>query len=167
MIVRNNTYTIYKNHCVQVNVSRTETDRPVETPREEREYILSSDKGDLDTLFEEMGFQHSQHGYFFKVLKFEQLTNAFQVATFGMYKGKKVRVTTFLPEPDKAKIITYDKKLGIETGFYKFEDRDKGVFYKKLINKADLTRIWEERGPAFGLPMPERMKEKEMIDLNI
>jgi len=89
----------------------------------------------------------------------EEITNAFSVTTYALYKGFKFQVSNKKNE-------IFQLTTGDENAYRQLdlEFIDRG-YYLKWVHKSDIEKMWEERKKAgYDLPMPEGIKEVQEID---
>jgi hypothetical protein len=96
---------------------------------------------------------------FCKIVEKKLITNAFTVITYALYKGYKFQVDN--ERGDLLEIVTSNDEL-LKKFNLQFVDR---LYYLKWVNKSEIEKIWEERGPSgYDLPMPEGLNKIEDIE---
>ena len=96
---------------------------------------------------------------FYLDLSKEQVSNAFSVRTYGIYKGYQFDICQ-LNENDSIGVVTDDKRAYERLNL---DFRDRGV-YQKEVKINELEKLWEEFTPSkLNLPMPEGIEKKKII----
>ncbi|MFO0322474.1 MAG: hypothetical protein ACK504_08600 [Bacteroidota bacterium] len=106
-------------------------------------------------------FTKYANNFFYLDVPKENITNAFSISTFGIYKGYQFDVNTMI---DNSYIgIVTDNKEAFDK--LNLEFRDRGV-YQKEIKISELEKLWEVRSISnLDLPIPEGLKEYEEIEI--
>lgn len=141
MTIRTGNYTIYRENICLIFEIRHE----LELTQEDIQYQICSN-------FQMDGFEkHPFENLFCKVFNFSDITNAFLVDTFGLYKGIEVNVYEFRPNPRMVHITTKDKSIATNLSFI-----DMGDYYLKEIDIDELEKIWEKINSSnYPFPMPD------------
>ena len=95
-----------------------------------------------------------------KIILRGEVTNAFSVSTYALYKNFKFQVDRF--ENGKYRLSTSDTKIYVALNLH-FVDRG---WYDIWVDKNEIQKMWEERKPSgYGFPFPEGMKKVEEIEI--
>lgn len=149
--MRNGAYTIYQGYDLIINTIRDNDDK-----------VILTYKGEVCP-FDNFRKDIDEDNAHYLIINIMDLTNAFFVKTFGIYKGYKFQV--------------FDLKGGCE-GSVRIGTSDRDAFnsatglgddsrhwYIQDIKKSELERIWEERTQVLDLPMPKGLELNKEISI--
>src|ERR1051326_5004489 len=149
MKIRNGFYTTYRNLELKIFQSRSEDELPI--PEEEKPFLLYCDGTPCP--FSDFIKSTVNNSYYKKVYR-KDLDNAYSISTFAFLKGFTFSVRETETDPDEIDICTTDKNATNIIDLRKVEISPTQYMYCARIKPQLLEKIWEERQPAFGLPMP-------------
>jgi hypothetical protein len=162
MKIKSGTYTNYKGYELKVHKSRYEEELPI--PEEEKPLLIYYSETQTCP-FDEF-IKSKRDNSFYKVVHKKDLSNAFQIFTYCIYKGFKFKVTEFEPDSTIVNIETYDINANNELKLYSFTDWENRPLYSDQVRISELEKLWEERKPTeFNLPMPEGLEEYKEIEI--
>src|SRR5258708_1651791 len=138
--MRNGIYSYYNGYHLIVN-----------TIRDDDENVLLSFKGKSNP-FQDFDKSNFEEDTFERIIKRKDLKNAYNVVTYGIYKGYILKVFSVPNTPNyNVGLATSDKDAYSILNFKEINID----WYMKEVNIDELSELWEERSPALGLPMPE------------
>lgn len=150
--MRNGIYSDYKGQTLEVKTLKDQDDKLI---------LIFKESFCPFPEFEKSNFE--EEGYFL-IIDLKDLQEAYEVKTYGIYKGYKFRVfkLNIIGEQELLRIISYEKDA-----FENLEllEINHGC-YGEDIYIADLERVWEERISAFGLPMPKDVSKLKEIKIS-
>ncbi|WP_158683666.1 hypothetical protein [Pseudoalteromonas sp. T1lg22] len=153
MEIRNGTYTLYNNthmlvrECYGHGISDPDIDHM-------REISYAKKLGYIK------GFKlDDNEGRYCKSIKVADMSNAYEVATRGRYKGLEFIICGYSSRSKVFGLLTHDEQLASRLGFISLSD---GFILE--VDAAEVDEIWEIRGKSkLGLPLPQGLKEKVII----
>ena len=147
--MRNGIYTYYQGFHLQVTTIRDD----------DKSVILNYKDGICP--FNNFEKSNQDDGTYNLIIDLKDLINAYYVKTLGLLKGYVFQVFDVKYTSEQiVRIGTNDRDKFISvTGLHESQ-KD---WYIYDIQLFELDGIWEERTPTFNLPMPEGLKEKEII----
>lgn len=147
--MRNGIYTYYQGFHLQVTTIRDDDNR----------VMLNYKNGTCP--FNDFVKSSHDDGTYYLIIDLTDLTNAYYVKTFGLFKGNVFQVFDVKYTSEQVvRIGTSNRdKFISSTGL----DESHKDWYIYDIQLSELEEIWEERTPTFNLPMPEGLKKKESI----
>jgi hypothetical protein len=155
MIIRNGIYSELSN--LQIKIFEVRSEVPIEA--DEKRYLIWYDL-DKNCPFDDFVRSNNSDG-FYKYVKFEEISNAYSVRTYGIYKSYKFEIFRGEKEAnDTISIATRDEKLKNIAELIEVNTS----WYMKSIKLFELEKMWEERTLSpFNLPLPKNFKEYEEI----
>lgn len=111
--------------------------------------IVSFNPDDLNNGFTQIKFYPNGIGYF-KYVNRNEITAGYSIENSCSYKGYKFQVVIESELGDEMLIHTCDHEVYKKL---KFDMREPGM-YEKWIDIKELDKIWSEKKPMGGYPMP-------------